>query len=118
MKKLGFQINKKKITEGGWSLDENKIYLEFLIENHSDFQSEILRRKSRVFYRISKLLKKRTPDQCRSHHQKLLTKHKGVIEEVIRELKSKTFVEIYMKIRGSNCEKFKNTSPCTIDLGN
>jgi hypothetical protein len=73
-----------------------------------------MRRKTRVFYRISKLLKKRTPDQCRSHHQKLLTKKKGSIQFVIKELESKTSNEIRVKTVERKPEKLKNTSPCTI----
>jgi hypothetical protein len=47
--------------------------------NKNDFENEQNRRKNKVFYRLSKILKKRTPDQCRSHHQKLQIKFKDNI---------------------------------------
>ncbi len=77
LKKLGFAKNKNKLTAGSWSPQENRIYLEFLMNYQEDFKTEEMRRKNKVFYKISKLLKRRTPDQCRSHHQKLFIKNKG-----------------------------------------
>lgn len=34
-----------------------------------------LRKANKVFLKMSKLVKTRTPDQCRSHHQKILKYH-------------------------------------------
>lgn len=51
--------------------------------------SETSRRKSKVFYRLSKILKRRTPDQCRSHHQKLQLKYKEDLNAIINEVERK-----------------------------
>ena len=90
MKKLGIKVNKKRIQTGGWSAAENQTYLNFMIDNINDFVSEKSRRNSKVFYRLSKILKRRTPDQCRSHHQKLQMKYhedlNSIIDEVFRKI--------------------------------
>ena len=65
------------------------MYLRFLIDNRSDFTSEAERRKKKVFYRLSKILRKRTPDQCRSHHQKLQMKFEEKIDKIIECMKIK-----------------------------
>ncbi len=75
-----------------------------------------MRRKNRVFYRISKLLRKRTPDQCRSHHQKLFNKHKGNIDEVIKEISGKTYDKTEITMGENKTEKLKKTSPWTLYL--
>jgi hypothetical protein len=54
-----------------------------MLENTEDFLSEKTRRKKKVFYRLSKILKKRTPDQCRSHHQKLQLRYKDDLMAII-----------------------------------
>ena len=89
IKKLGLKINKKKISTGGWSPNENQTYLQFMLENTEDFLSEKTRRKKKVFYRLSKILKKRTPDQCRSHHQKLQLRYKDDLMAIISEVQRK-----------------------------
>lgn len=69
---------------------ENQIYLKFMMENINDFMTEKARRTTKVFYRLSKILKRRTPDQCRSHHQKLQMKYQddlnGIMQEVLRKI--------------------------------
>lgn len=45
--------------------------------------SEAARRKTTVFNRLSKVLRKRTPDQCRSHHQKLQNKFRNDLDAII-----------------------------------
>lgn len=60
-----------------------------MLENTQDFLSEKSRRKTKVFYRLSKILKKRTPDQCRSHHQKLQLKYKDDLYAIINEVQRK-----------------------------
>jgi actin-like ATPase involved in cell morphogenesis len=82
-------VNKKKLRIGNWAPEENLIYLKFLQGNKKDFVSEQERRKNKVFYRLSKILKKRTPDQCRSHHQKLQMKYEDDIEEIIQSIRRK-----------------------------
>ena len=46
-------------------------------------KERMLRKSQKVFLKMSKMVKTRTPDQCRSHHQKVLNIHKS-LEEVIR----------------------------------
>lgn len=60
-----------------------------MLENTEDFMSEKTRRKKKVFYRLSKILKKRTPDQCRSHHQKLQLRYKDDLRAIISEVQRK-----------------------------
>lgn len=80
---MGLKPNKKKLRVGGWSSRENTIYLHFMRHNIEDFRTEKTRRTTKVFFRLSKILKKRTPDQCRSHHQKLQMKHKDDVEAIM-----------------------------------
>ena len=86
---MGFKPSKSKITVGEWNYQENQIYLQFMIENINDFLTEKSRRKTKVFFRLSKILKKRTPDQCRSHHQKLQLKYKDDLYSIIGEVHKK-----------------------------
>jgi hypothetical protein len=99
IKKLGLKVNKKRFSTGGWSARENQVYLQFMVENAQDFLTEKSRRKTKVFFRLSKILRKRTPDQCRSHHQKLQLKYRddlyAIISEVDRKIK-KGFAEEYV----------------------
>ena len=37
IKKMGFKVNKSKITVGEWNYQENQIYLQFMIDNLTDF---------------------------------------------------------------------------------
>lgn len=83
---MGLKPSKKKLRVGGWSGKENAVYLNFMRENVDDFTTEKARRTTKVFFRLSKILKKRTPDQCRSHHQKLQMKHQDNIYEIMREV--------------------------------
>ena len=48
-----------------------------------------MRRKLTVFNRLSKALVKRTPDQCRSHHQKLQNKFKNNLDSIIDYVRRK-----------------------------
>ena len=84
----------KRVTIGSWSLDENRVYLNFLESYRKDFDSEIARRKSTVFNRLSKALRKRTPDQCRSHHQKLQNRFHNNIQSIVDFVKSKIAKQI------------------------
>lgn len=52
--------------------------------------SKLSRKSQKVFLKMSHLVKTRTADQCRSHHQKILKYH-GTIDDVIKnyyEIKS------------------------------
>ena len=48
-----------------------------------------MRRKLTVFNRLSKALRKRTPDQCRSHHQKLQNKFNNDLDQIIDYVRKK-----------------------------
>lgn len=96
---MGLKPNKRKLRVGGWSSRENTIYLHFMRHNLDDFRTEKSRRTTKVFFRLSKILKKRTPDQCRSHHQKLQMKHKDDVEAIMEEIQmkiNKTIAEEYV----------------------
>lgn len=58
-------------------------------ENRIDFETEKNRRRTKIFYRLSKVLKKRTPDQCRSHHQKLQIKYHDNLDLIMEAVKQK-----------------------------
>lgn len=53
-----------------------------MLKHKEDFNSEPKRRKSKIFNKLSKGLK-RTADQCRSHHQKLQIKFKNDLDAII-----------------------------------
>jgi hypothetical protein len=84
----------KRVTIGSWGLEENRIYLNFLESYRKDFNNEVSRRKSTVFNRLSKALRKRTPDQCRSHHQKLQNRFQNDIDAIVDFVKSKISKQI------------------------
>ena len=69
--------SKKDCKEGQWSIEENRLYLEFLEANKALFLTHEERKRHRVFEKISHYLKnKRSPRQCRSHHQKIMKQSK------------------------------------------
>jgi hypothetical protein len=82
-----------------------------MLDNRVFFASESSRRRNKVFYLLSKILKKRTGDQCRSHHQKLQIKFKDDLQSIISE--------VYRKIQKSiaqelvDCQhRFQLPPPC------
>lgn len=83
------KIGKKYVTAGSWTCRENQIYANFLETNHEMFETEFMRRSTKVFRKISSLLRRRDPEQCRSHHQKLMIRYKGDIKTIIEKLKIK-----------------------------
>jgi hypothetical protein len=82
-KKVELPIEGRRVVHGSWSLQENRTYLLFLSRYHRDFGCEEARRRSVVFNRLSKELHRRTPDQCRSHHQKLQNRFENDIDRII-----------------------------------
>jgi hypothetical protein len=74
---------------GSWGAWENLVYYRFMADNYSDFLTERDRRRSKVFFRLSKILKKRTADQCRSHHQKLQLKYRDDLPTIMNEVLKK-----------------------------
>lgn len=67
------QLKKKKQWNhhGKWSEEENFVYLKFLLDNKHIFEIRGMRKRSHIFMQMAKKLSKRSPDQCRSHHQKM-----------------------------------------------
>lgn len=88
-KKVELPIEGRRVVHGSWSLRENQTYLLFLSRYRRDFSSEEARRRSVVFNRLSKELHRRTPDQCRSHHQKLQNRFKNDIDRIIEFVEGK-----------------------------
>ena len=66
----------KKINYGTWNKKENQQYEKFLLKHIKIFSDDILiRRKKKIHVLMSKSIKTRTPEQCRSHHQKMMLNH-------------------------------------------
>ena len=64
---------------------EQKRYIDFLLENLDSFElSASDRRMMGINSKMSRAIKSRDTNQCRSHHQKMLTKF-GSIERTIEE---------------------------------
>lgn len=78
---------KKYISTGEWTQKENAIYVRFLENNLPLFESEFVRRSTKVFRKMSALLRRRDSEQCRSHHQKLAIKYNRNIKSIISNLK-------------------------------
>ena len=72
----------KNLSFKKWSEKENLKYAEFLQKNRKEFADEVKRRSNRVFKKMQKKIKKRTAEQCRTHHQKMLKKFHS-IESII-----------------------------------
>jgi hypothetical protein len=68
---------------GKWTIEEQRVYIEFLKKNIEEMRGKVSRKSQKVFLKMSRLIKTRTPDQCRSHHQKILMYHSN-LEEAIR----------------------------------
>jgi hypothetical protein len=73
----------KQPGEGKWSKKEQTGYIHFLETHHDTMQRSKLRKTKKIFIKMAKTVKTRVPEQCRSHHQKMMELH-GTLEEVIR----------------------------------
>lgn len=65
--------------------------MDFLISNYSLFtQSQTDRRLMKINVLMSHAIKTRSPDQCRSHHQKMIKHHRDIpsIVEYIKGLRT------------------------------
>ena len=64
-------------------MEENIKYIEFIKKNLVIVEQTIENKgKNKINKRMSKYMKSRSPQQCRSHHQKMLKYHlniKGII---------------------------------------
>lgn len=68
-------------------------YSSFLYENLSIFNSERLRKKTRIFAQLSSFLVTRTTSQVKSHHQKMMRRHHE-IKNIIRHMERKLSMAI------------------------
>jgi hypothetical protein len=57
-------------SSGEWNSREVKLYYRYLSSHKSEFTDPQLRKKNKVFIKLADFIGSRTPDQCRSHHQK------------------------------------------------
>ena len=58
-----------------WTIDDNLRYISFLSTNIEIFQSEILRKRYKIFKKLAKHMGNKTTDQTKSHHQKMMIKY-------------------------------------------
>ena len=74
-----------------WKPEENTGYMCFLVENYQLFLlSNNERRLRKINVLMSETIKTRSPDQCRSHHQKMMKFHHDIpsIVEYIRSIRA------------------------------
>ena len=69
-------------AKGLWTPIEQVAYINFLKERKPEMDISTLRRSQKIFIMMSKVVKTRSADQCRSHHQKIIKYH-NTIEEAI-----------------------------------
>ena len=72
----------QEYTRGLWSEKEKKSYICFLREKREHMMHSSTRRSQKLFIQMSKWVKTRTPDQCRSHHQKTMKYHHTIDETI------------------------------------
>ncbi len=70
-------------TDHSWNKEETIQYIRFIQTYIEEFNEDSSRRLKKTFVRMSNQIKSRDCDQCRSHHQKMMT-FRGSIEEIIR----------------------------------
>ena len=70
-KKTGITVYTGKVINGRWTEQENMTYLKFLLENSYVFEEPGMRKRKAIFLKMAERLGTRSPDQCRSHHQKV-----------------------------------------------
>ena len=74
--------------KGLWTSVQQKAYINFLRERKQEMDVSTLRRSQKIFILMSKEVKTRSADQCRSHHQKIIKYH-HTVEEAIEFFSSK-----------------------------
>ena len=64
--------------------------MRFLVENEGWFRGSLqLRREARIYVHMSSAVSTRSPDQCRSHHQKMIKYH-GSIPGIIQHIQGQS----------------------------
>ena len=74
-----------KTLSGLWTEMEKIKYITFIASNTEMVSDRLTRRKKKVFEKMSRAIKTRTPTQCRSHHQKCM-KRFHTLDRIIEEL--------------------------------
>ena len=77
--------NVKKIRFGTWTLAENIKYITFLKKYKHELNDSSLRKRNKIYNKMSMTIKSRTADQCRGHHLKY-RKSNGTIDSIISNL--------------------------------
>ena len=72
----------ERISEGNWSMKENIFFAKFLSKNTRTILTKVVKKKQKIFLRMSEFVRTRTSDQCRSHFQKMMIKH-GSLENIV-----------------------------------
>lgn len=88
-----------------WTLAQNTAYKQFLMGNSKLFDQDRQGRKIlKINVMMSRLIKSRSADQCRSHHQKMMKYHRS-IPQIIRHIE-----ELQRDIAGSNAKEEEEDS--------
>lgn len=69
-------------TTKNWTYLENQAYVEFLSDNEKMMKDSTMRRSNKIFLEMSLFIRTKFPEQCRTHHQKVLNKY-GTNEKII-----------------------------------
>ena len=85
----------KKLKEKGspfkfysWDVMENYTYITYLMNFRYVFDSQLERKRVKVFQHLSHLIRTRNPHQIKSHHQKMMLRHQNV-DNIISFLRNK-----------------------------
>ena len=95
------QRNKRLFNQSMWTLQENILYKQFLKENKKLFEPDQNRARKimKINLLMSKYVKTRSSDQCRSHHQKIMKKNHSDVLSIIRSIEDQENGVVKEKIR-------------------
>ena len=85
MKPCSGSVKTKKPLFKKWTLKENTKYAHFLMKFAKDMDSEAARRALHLFKIMAKGIYRRSAEQCRTHHQKMVKRY-GSIENIVHNL--------------------------------
>lgn len=69
------EIEERKFATGHWTPRETELYVKYLVRYLGRTNSSKLRKSRKIFKTMSESVGTRSPNQCRSHHQKQLEKY-------------------------------------------
>jgi hypothetical protein len=99
----------KRQHRSHWKESEQRKYVNYLIDNRRYFELSIREKKARgIHSRLSRIIKTRSANQCRSHHQKMANKF-GSFTGIIEGFRSLVSI--------SNLEKFAQQQSIKIAEG-